>query len=242
MKAERLIRFLVSTKTTVWLLCLLLAAFFAGAFIMPSEKAFESIHAVPLLEWMKEQPLKATWWLWASMAVVCALAVNTLLCSVDSVIRKRKVTQWLLLISPQIIHLGFLFMLLAHLLSAMGGFKTYEVGAEGTVLGFSDTGELHIKTINISVDRFGYMTDWAVDLEYLSNGRKVREGRILPNMPVFQDGIGVYVRDLRAFPEKLVLLELSREPGAFWAFIEGILFMAGTVTLLMLKMKREPGE
>ena len=57
MKAEHMIRLLESTKTTVWLLCLLLTAFFAGALIMPAEKAFQSIHAVPLLEWMKEHGL-----------------------------------------------------------------------------------------------------------------------------------------------------------------------------------------
>ncbi len=237
-----MIRFFLSIRTTVWLLSLLLAAFLAGACIMPSEKAFQSIHAVPLLQWMKEQPLHATWWVWASAALTFVLAANTIFCSVDSVLKKRKVTQWLLLISPQVIHMGFIFMLLAHLLSARGGFKTFEIGAEGTVLGLSDTEELSIKTIVISVDRFGYLTDWAVDVGYLSNGRTVREERLLPNRPLFQGGIGVYVRDLRAFPEKLVLLELSREPGALWAFIGGILFMAGTVTLLVLKMKRESRE
>jgi len=242
MKAESVIKFLLSTKTTVWLLSLLLAAFLAGAFIMPSEKAFQSIHALPLLQWMKEQPLNVTWWIWASIGLLCVLTANTIFCSVDSVLRKRRGTQWLLLISPQVIHMGFLCMLLAHFLSAQGSFKTFEVGAEGTLLGFTDTEQLHIKTIAISIDRFGYLTDWAVDVEYLSEGRSVREDRLLPNKPFFQGGIGVYVKDLRAFPEKLVLLELSREPGAVWAFIGGILFMLGTVTLLILKMKREPRE
>lgn len=50
--------------------------------------------------------------------------------------------------------------------------------------------------------------------------------------------------NLRARPLGLllVLLELSREQGAFLALIGGILFMTGTVTLLMLKMKRESRE
>lgn len=242
MKGERAIGLLASTRTTVWLLSLLLAVLFAGAFVMPSEKAFQSIHSLPLLGWMNEQPLNATWWVWVSMALLCLLAVNTIVCSVDSVMKKRKVTQWLLLISPQVIHAAFLFMLLAHLMSARGSFKTFEIGAEGTLLGISDTEELQIETITISLDRSGYLTDWAVDVKYLSNGRTVRQERLLPNRPLFQGGIGVYVRDLRGFPEKLVLLELSREPGALWALIGGILFMTGTVTLLILKMKREPRE
>jgi hypothetical protein len=214
----------------------------AGAFIMPAEESFRSIHSVPLLQWMKEQPPGLTWWLWSSLALLCLLAANTLFCSVDSLIKKRRVTQWLLLISPQLIHAGFLLMLLAHLLSAMGSFKTFEVAGEGTLLGFSDTEELHVRAITISVDHLGYVTDWAVEVEYLNNGRIVKKDRVLPNGPSFQGGIGVYVRDLRAFPEKIVLLELSREPGAFWAFIGGILFMIGTITLLILKMRRESGE
>jgi cytochrome c biogenesis protein ResB len=37
----------------------------------------------------------------------------------------------------------------------------------------------------------------------------------------------------------MVLLEVSREPGAVWALVGGILFMTGTIALLVLKMKRE---
>ncbi len=221
---------------------MLLTAFLAGAVIMPSHRAFLSIHALPLLQWMREQPLSATWWLWCSLALLCVLAANTIFCSVDSVMRKRKATQWLLLISPQVIHAGFLCMLLAHLLSAAGSFRTFEVASEGTLLGLSDTEELHIKTIAVSTDRFGYVTDWAVDVEYMKEGRIVRGERLLPNSPFFQGGLGVYVKDLRVFPEKLVLLELSREPGAFWALIGGILFMAGTATLLVLRMRQESGK
>jgi len=61
----------------------------------------------------------------------------------------------------------------------------------------------------------------------------------LPNKPVFHKGVGVYVKDLRAYPNKMVLLEVSREPGAIWALLGGILFMTGTIALLVFKMKRE---
>jgi hypothetical protein len=239
MKGERVIPFLTSTKTALWLLSLLLALLFAGALLMPSEEAFQSIHSLPLLQWMYDQPLSATWWLWASAAVLCLLTANTLFCSVDSLIKKRKVTHWLFLVSPQVIHAGFLFMLLAHLMSARGGFKTFEIGAEGTILGISETEQLEIETISVAVDRSGFLTDWSVDVKYLVDGRTVRHEKVLPNSPFFQSGLGVYVRDLRVFPQKVVLLELSREPGAVWALVGGILFMAGTVTLLILKMKRE---
>jgi hypothetical protein len=237
---KRFIGFLVSTKTAVWLLCLLVVMLFAGAFIMPAEEAFQSVHSMPLLNWMEKQPLETTWWLWGSILLMCALAANTLFCSIDSVVKKRRVTQWLLLISPQIIHIGFLFMLLAHLFSSIGGYKTFEVAAEGRSFTMPDNSELEIKQIHISFDPYGYLADWRVDVGYLLNGRTTGEDSLMPNKPVFRKGVGVYVRDLRAFPYKMILLEISREPGAVWALIGGILFMIGTFTLLLLKIKREP--
>ena len=239
MAGRAVIEFFVSLKTSLWLLCLVIVLLLSGAFIMPGEKAFQSIHFMPLLDWMRQQPVKSTWWLWASMGLLIVLAANTLLCSIDSIAKKRKITQWMLLISPQIVHIGFLFMLIAHLSSAVGGFKTFAVGAEGTSLAMPDNSVLQIKGISISLDSYGYLYDWAVDVEYRDNGQVLKKERILPNKPVFLKGVGVYVKDLRAFPNKMVLLEVSREPGAIWALVGGILFMTGTIALLVLKMKRD---
>ncbi|HUO78427.1 MAG TPA: hypothetical protein VMU21_12715 [Thermodesulfovibrionales bacterium] len=239
MAVRAVIGFFVSLKTSLWLLCLVTVLLFAGAFIMPGEKAVQSIHSMPLLEWMREQPVKSTWWLWSSMGLLLVLAANTLVCSIDSIAKKRKVTQWMLLISPQIVHIGFLFMLIAHLVSAVGGFKTFAVAAEGTSLEMPDNSVLQIKGIAMSFDSYGYLYDWSVDVEYRDNGQVLKKERLLPNKPVFLKGVGVYVKDLRAFPKKMVLLEVSREPGAVWALVGGILFMTGTIALLVLKMKRE---
>jgi len=239
MAAKAVIRFFVSLKTSLWLLCLVTVLLLAGAFIMPGEKAFLSVHSMPLLDWMRQQPVKSTWWLWATMGLLLVLAANTLVCSIDSIVKKRKVTQWMLLISPQIVHIGFLFMLIAHLASAAGGFKTFAVAAEGTPLEMPDNSVLQIKQIAMSFDSYGYLYDWAVDVEYRDNGQVLKKDRLLPNKPVFHKGVGVYVKDLRAFPSKMVLLEVSREPGAVWALVGGIFFMTGTIALLVLKMKRE---
>ena len=239
MVGRAVIGFFVSLKTSLWLLCLVLVALLAGALIMPGEKAFLSVHSMPLLEWMRQQPVKSTWWLWATMGLLFVLAVNTLVCSIDSIAKKRKVTQWMLLISPQIVHIGFLFMLIAHLSSAAGGFKTFAVAAEGTPLEMPDNSVVQIKQITIAMDSYGYLYDWAVDVEYWYNGQVIKKERLLPNKPVFHKGVGLYVKDLRAFPNKMVLLEVSREPGAVWALVGGILFMTGTIALLVLKMKRE---
>jgi cytochrome c biogenesis protein ResB len=130
-------------------------------------------------------------------------------------------------------------MLIAHLSSAVGGFKTFAVAAEGTPLEMPDNSVLQIKGIAISFDSYGYLYDWAVDVEYWDNGQVLKKERLMPNKPVFHKGVGVYVKDLRAYPNKMVLLEVSREPGAIWALVGSILFMTGTIALLVFKMKRE---
>lgn len=236
---KKAINILMSLKTAIWLLCLLIVMLLAGAVIMPANEEFQSIHSVPMLEWINEQPLGLTWWLWSSIGLLALLTVNTLFCSVDSILKKRKVTQWLLILSPQIIHIGFLFILLAHLFSSAQGFKGYSAAAEGTALELKDKTILHIKNIRISIDQNGYLNDWAVDAEYIAGGKTIREDSIKPNRPSIYNGLGVYVKDLRAYPEKMVLLELSREPGAVWALIGGILFMTGTIMLIILKWKRD---
>jgi hypothetical protein len=231
--------FFVSLRTTLWSLLFLLIMLLGGACIMPLKEEFQSIHSLPLFGWMKEQPLGITWWLWASVGLLSVLTANTLFCSIESVIRKRRNAQWLLLISPQIIHIGFLVILLAHFLSAMGSFKGMAVAREGASFNLPNNTTLQVRSITISVDSYGYVSDWAVDVAYLSEGRMVHEELLMPNRPSLREGLGVYVKDLRASPEKTVLLEITREPGAPWALAGGVLFLSGTVMLVLLKTGRE---
>lgn len=237
----KVLSFFLSLRTALWLLCALIALLGAGAFVMPAHQEFQTIHSVPLLRWMREHPAGLTWWLWASVLALILLAANTLFCSVESILKKRKVMQWLLLISPQVIHAGFLFILLAHLLSSLGGFKELAVAAEGSMLRMPEAPEteaLRVTAIDLAVNSRGYLIGWAVSLDYVREGVVVAQDRLLPNTPSLYKGLNITVKDLQAFPSKAVLLEFSREPGAVWALVGGILFMAGTITLIALKLKR----
>jgi cytochrome c biogenesis protein ResB len=236
---KRITGFFFSLRTTMWLLGVLIIMFFAGAYIMPARKEFETIHSVPMLEWLKIQPVSVTWWLWGAIGILALLSVNTLFCSAESIIKKRKVTQWLLLISPQIIHIGFLFMILAHLLSAAGGYQNFAVAMEGNMFRMSDDAVLKIKDIHIQTDDGGYINDWKVGIEYLSKGKELLTETIAPNHPLLLMGFNINVKDLQAYPYKAVLLQISREPGAVWALAGSILFMVGIMTLITLKIRME---
>jgi len=234
---KNILNFFLSLGTTLWFLGLLLVLFLVGAFIMPGNKAFQQLHSIPLFDWIQKQPLKDIWWLWGIMGVLAVIAVNTLFCSVESIIKKRKVTHWLLLISPQIIHIGFLFMLLAHLLSAFGASQRNANIMEGSRLRISSDTILKVDKINIDIDYYGYVTDWKVDVKYISGNEILQADRIMPNTPSVFRGFNVNIRNLKSYPQKIALLQINREPGAMWALAGGILFIIGIVILVAFKRK-----
>ena len=231
--------FFFSLRTTLWLLGIMLVLMLAGAFIMPGNKAFQGLHSTPLFAWIGNQSLQTTWWLWGTIGVLAVMTLNTLFCSIESIVKKRKVTHWLLLISPQIIHIGFLFILLAHLLSGIGAYQQVAPAREGTVLKLSGTDTvLRIKDINIRLDYYGYISDWAVKIEYRNGDKVLQQDIIKPNEPSIYKGLNVNAKNLKPYP-KTALLQLNREPGAFWALVGGIVFMIGIVTLIGLKIRIE---
>lgn len=236
---RRAIEILGSLRTALWLTVLLMLLLLAGAFVMPVSERFRTIHDLPLLQWLPQQPFGITWWLWGAIAVLCLLTVNTLLCSFDSIRRKTGGARWLSLISPQIIHIGFLLMLVAHLVSGTGGFKSLVVAGEDSAFQLPDGTVVRVTAIDLAIDGGGYLRDWTLRIEYLSGGKKLHDDRIGPNSPSFHHRTGIYVKDLRAYPRKLALLEIAREPGAPWALAGSLVFMVGTVTLVALRMRRE---
>ncbi len=235
-----ILKFFLSLQTSLWLLGLSLLLMLVGAVIMPGNPAFQELHSIQLFRWITTQPLQITWWLWGLIGVLAVMAVNTLFCSVESIIKKRKVTHWLLLISPQVIHIGFLFILLAHLLSSAGAYKMTAVAREGSLIRISEKAALlKVNNINIKLDYYGGIADYKVDVEYIRDGKVFERDVIRPNDPSDKTGVNIVVKNISPYPREAVLLEIHSEPGAVWALTGGILFMAGIVCLIMLKVRIE---
>jgi len=76
-------------------------------------------------------------------------------------------------------------------------------------------------------------------VEYLTNGVAVYSDIIKPNQPSIRKGFNINVKDLAPLPHKAVLLQVNREPGAFFALTGGVLFMIGIVILIVLKIRVE---
>jgi len=228
-----------SLRTSVWLMTALMLILFYGAYIMPLKKEFLMLHTTPLFEWLLEQPLAITWWIWGALLVVSLLAVNTLLCSIESLIKRRSSQKMLLLIAPQIIHAGFLFLLLAHVLSSCGSFKGTTFAFHGTVLQLPNGLDVVFDEIHIDTDQSGFVSGWHANIRYFRRGRYVTRDIIRPNDPSFQDGLGMYIKAVRTRPFPAALVEVSREPGAVWALVGGVCFLGGMIILLVMNIRRD---
>jgi hypothetical protein len=237
--AKKIADFFFSLRTAIWLLTALLLLLLFGAILMPMREEFGTMSMMPLFRWMTGNAFGITWWLWAAVVVLSLLTANTLLCSVESVVKKRGARNWLLVISPQVIHIGFLFILLAHLLSSYGSFKGMTYVGQGTVLRLPNGLEVLFKEIKADVDPAGYIEDWSAEVTYFSANKEIASDVIRPNEPSFEKGLGIYVKTVRMEPFPAALIEVSREPGAPWALAGGILFIVGMATLLLLKVRRE---
>ncbi|MBI5633988.1 MAG: cytochrome C biogenesis protein ResB [Nitrospirae bacterium] len=236
---KQLVEFFISLRTAIWLLIALICLLLFGSLVMPNHEEFLALHTVALFEWMQEMPVNITWWLWACLAVLSLLTANTLVCSIESLIRKRGSRQWLLIISPQVMHIGFLFILLAHLLSSYGSMKAITYAHQDSAFHLPNNLDVRFTRLNADLDPSGYVKDWSAEIEYFKDGKALSQDKILPNSPSFREGLGIYIKTVKFDPYPVAMVEVSREPGAPWALVGGILFMAGMVTLLFLKIRQE---
>jgi hypothetical protein len=239
---RNILTLLFSLRTAIWLLMTLLCLLFYGSVVMPSNEEFQSLRAIALFQWMAGNSFSITWWLWGAIGVVSLLTANTILCSVESIMKKRSARQWMLVVSPQVAHIGFLFILLAHLLSGYSSFRGTAVVYENSGLRLPNGNDLVFRKIDVDMDPVGYIKDWSAAVEYFKEGRSLGSDMIRPNSPSFREGLGIYVKDVQRRPYPAAMIEVSRDPGAVFALVGGLLFMTGMIMLLLLKIKKEEAK
>lgn len=234
--------FFLSLKTTVWTLLSLVCVFFIGSYLMPVHR---EIHAGMnnrlLFDWAVETAsgeLWATWWFFASFAGLVLLTVNTIVCSIQAVKGRWSREDFLLRISPQIMHIGFLLILFAHLLGASAGYRLSGMVPEGARVKLPEGIILDLQALRVYPDRFGYIQDWRADVVLEKNGREAASGFLAPNKPLFYQGAGIYLKSFSFDPSPMAFIMVNKDPGAVWALAGAALFMTGSATLLVLKWKK----
>jgi len=234
--------FFLSLKTTVWTLLVLICLFFIGSYLMPTRReVFTTINDDILIHWVEKtamQNLWETWWFFAALAALVLIMLNTLFCSIQALRARWTRSDFFLRISPQIIHVGFLCILFAHLLGAGWGYKLSGLMPEGAYAPLPDDQALYLKKIRVQADTRGFITDWAADVSLYENNQIVKTGVLGPNEPLFYRGTGIYLKSLNFERGPAAILLIANDPGAVWALGGGIVFTIGLVMVFALKWKK----
>ncbi|ANA41416.1 MULTISPECIES: cytochrome c biogenesis protein ResB [Geobacter] len=225
---------LASLSLGLWLMGGVMVLLAVGSF--GGEEA-AALNAMPLSVWLTRAPLAASWWLWGTLALLTLLTINTILCSIEAIRLRLGKSTLPALVAPQLMHLGFLLIVLAHLLSATGGAKEAMQVYQGSSIGFPDGSTLHVGPISVATGPMGMPTDYRAQVRAVT-GSRVEEGTVSPNHPFFHGGFGVYLKHAEEYPFPVAVMEIHREPGAGWALAGALLFTAGNGMLLALRRER----
>jgi cytochrome c biogenesis protein ResB len=225
--------FISSLDAGLWLMGGVMLLLVAGSFSRGGTEG-SSINDLPLFQWLGSAPAAASWWLWAALALLGLLAVNTLLCSVESLRGKAGSARFPARIAPQIMHAGFLLILLAHLFSSSGGFKQVIPIREGGVIGLPDGSSVLVATVEEVTGPMGFPTDYSAEIKTLAGG-ETGSATISPNRPFFFHGAGFYLKEVALSPYRAALIEIHREPGAGVALAGALFFTVGNLVLLSVR-------
>jgi len=134
-------------------------------------------------------------------------------------------------------HLGFLFIMIAHLQSAYGGFKQVLQVETDSSITFPDGSNVVFTDFAAVYGKMGMATAYSATLNCISKG-KVVSAVISPNHPFFHLGHGIYIKDIAPPPMKAALVEVHREPGAGMALTGGAVFTVANLILLARRRER----
>lgn len=109
---------------------------------------------------------------------------------------------------------------------------------EGAYAPLPEDKALRLEHISIQTDVQGEMQDWTAEASLYENNQVVKSGRLGPNMPLFYDGVGIYLKSLNFDRGPAAILLIVKDPGAAWALMGGVLFMLGSLSLLVLKWRK----
>ncbi len=224
---------LASLTFGLWLTGGVIVLLGVGSFAGGGEGA-GNINNMALFAWLSESPLTLSWWLWGTVGLLALLALNTVLCSIESLRTKAGSSRFLVVIAPQVMHLGFLLIVLAHLFSASGGGKHLLPVREGEVVSFPDGGEVQVADLRLETGPMGMPTAYSAEVRFPFAGG-VSTRTISPNHPAFYRGSGIYLKEVAFYPYRAALIEIHREPGAGVALVGALLFTVGNVVLLAVR-------
>ncbi len=230
---KTIIRFFLSVKTAFGLFIITILLMLAGSIGLPANLSFFSgINDVPLFKWLADagNP-KLTWWIYMLIASLSVFAVSTIFCTVESLMQKMNRYNIVLKLSPQIMHIGVLFIMLGHLLTASTGFKADVVINKGEQKDIEGSVSLYLEDIKVQTDKNGYAENWEAALWLLEDGKRLKKALLKPVHPIYFREYGLYSKTV-SLEESSALIRVCRDPGALWALIGGAILIVGCLAFI----------
>jgi hypothetical protein len=222
-------QFFLSIKTAFALFLIAIVIVFIGSLTLPYHLAFFSgIDETPLFRWLADAgKLHLTWWIYALICILAFTAVSTIFCTVEALVKKTTRKNFILKLSPQIMHIGVLFIMLGHLLTASIGLKTDLLIKKAAQKRVADTIGISVEDVKVETDEQGYYTAWEATVVWSEEGLKEKKKTLRPVHPVYFGEFGLFIKSVTIEPEASALIRVIRDPGAVWALLGGILLALG---------------
>lgn len=231
---KTIINFFLSIKTAFGFFLFFAAVCLYGSLSLPNNLSFFSgIDDTPLFRWLSEaKGYGTTWWIWVFIAAMAVFALNTIVCTVEALLYRIGGRNLIEKLAPQVMHIGVLFIMLGHLLTATLGEKIDIDVKKGETAPVGKAAAIMLVDVRETTDENGYAVDWETTLRWIENGRASAPYSLRPAKPLYFGEFGLYTKAVDAGPQASAWIKVSRDPGAPWALVGGLLLSLGGIGFL----------
>lgn len=237
-------KFFGSSTLTVFILLAVVLDFEIGFFFFRSHPSvFASLDRLMLFEWLRTYGLESitvTWWFFVLLFLLFILTLNTVVCTVDSVVtlikRREKFSgtlTFLLKFAPHVMHVAFVLLLSGHLTCYAAGFNLFNnILRQGIVMSVPHSYlQLSLEKLKVEFyknedaplpDFAGKARDVVADVLIIDpandNFQHGVKKKISINRPAFYQGISFHLKDFYPQNESnkgvpYVNLIIRKDPG-----------------------------
>lgn len=195
----------VSTRLTIVLSLLIVVDVLIGTLLLSAyADAFGTIDLEVFFFWLFDTGINnigLSWWLFLLLALLTLLMLNTVACLIDSlaaiVVHRRKGRVIARRLLSQAVHLGFVIVLVGHLVSSATGFRTTDNRlAEGATVAMPGAQglSLRLNRLDVAFSERGGMERMDAALSLLSGDQVIKEQIVRLNEPLLYRGNAVYIK------------------------------------------------
>ncbi len=230
-----MLKFFLSIKTSLWLTGISIVVFLAGSFLIPQNLAlFSEINDIPLLKWLSDNSQHAgqVFWIYILIGLMLLLWLNTIVCSVDAVIKRTSWKSFIRVLSPQVLHFAILFVLLGYFVSAASGYKK-DVSMNMTDPQKIEGFDLKVNNMEFFKNPGENSRRWRVFLNIDGSEHVLELGR-----PAFHNGVGFFAKSAQQRKMKAII-GLVYDPGVIWQLIGAVTFIIGASGVFYIRLSEK---